>query len=54
MEVDLDATSRGKRTFTPAEETRFIELSRRPDIYKVFASSIAPSIFGNDGTIPYI
>ena len=50
METDAEGGGRGgKRTFTPAEETQMLELSRRPDIYERFAASIAPSIFGFNG-----
>ncbi|KAK3686788.1 minichromosome maintenance protein 5 [Vermiconidia calcicola] len=33
--------------FTEQEEQEFLELSRRPDLYSLFASCIAPSIYGN-------
>jgi DNA replication licensing factor MCM5 len=33
--------------FTEEEEQEFLEMSRRPDLYEVFSSCIAPSIFGN-------
>nr|POE72764.1 dna replication licensing factor mcm5 [Quercus suber] len=33
--------------FTEEEEQEFLELSRRPDLYSLFASCIAPSIYGN-------
>lgn len=48
MEVDVDATSRGKRYFSPEEEAQYVELARRPDIYSVFSRSIAPAIYGNE------
>lgn len=48
MELDIDSANRGRRIYTPEEETKFIELSRRPDIYEVFSGSIAPSIYGNE------
>jgi DNA replication licensing factor MCM5 len=48
MDIESDAARRGKQSFTPEEEARFIELSRRPDIYEAFSRSVAPSIFGND------
>jgi DNA replication licensing factor MCM5 len=33
--------------FTEEEEQEFLEMSRRPDLYEIFSSCIAPSIFGN-------
>ena len=48
MDVDLSANNRGKRTFTPDEENKYIEISRRPNIYELFSTSIAPSIYGNE------
>ena len=33
--------------FSEEEEQEFLELSRRPDLYTLFASCIAPSIYGN-------
>lgn len=33
--------------FTEEEEQEFLEMSRRPDLYTLFASCIAPSIYGN-------
>lgn len=33
--------------FSEQEEQKFLELSQRPDLYELFASSIAPSIYGN-------
>ncbi|ORX71359.1 MCM-domain-containing protein [Linderina pennispora] len=37
-----------KRIFTPEEEREMTALSRTPGIYEKFASSIAPSIYGNE------
>jgi DNA replication licensing factor MCM5 len=34
--------------FTEEEEQEFLEMSRRPDLYSLFASCIAPSIYGNN------
>lgn len=42
--VDGHGDKRGR--FTPVEEDRFVELSRRSDIYDLLAASIAPSIQG--------
>jgi DNA replicative helicase MCM subunit Mcm2 (Cdc46/Mcm family) len=39
------------RIFTNIEEEEYIQLSRRPDVYELFAQSIAPSIYGNSGTL---
>jgi DNA replication licensing factor MCM5 len=35
-----------EKSFAPAEEDHFVELSRQPDIHKLVAASIAPSIQG--------
>lgn len=34
--------------FSENEEQQFLELSQRPDLYELFSSSIAPSIYGNE------
>ncbi|KAF9737397.1 minichromosome maintenance protein 5 [Paraphaeosphaeria minitans] len=47
IHADVDHTAKGSLTFTEEEEQEFLELSRRRDIYEVFASCIAPSIYGN-------
>ena len=44
---DIDHTAKGQGIFTEEEEQEFLELSRRPDLYEVFADCIAPSIYGN-------
>ncbi|KAL1959949.1 hypothetical protein VTO42DRAFT_617 [Malbranchea cinnamomea] len=44
---DIDQTIKGQGIFTEEEEQEFLEMSRRPDLYEVFADSIAPSIYGN-------
>ncbi|KAG9243924.1 MCM2/3/5 family-domain-containing protein [Calycina marina] len=44
---DVDHTAKGNAIFTEEEEQEFQEMSRRPDLYQVFASCIAPSIYGN-------
>ncbi|CCE93768.1 MCM DNA helicase complex subunit MCM5 TDEL_0G04010 [Torulaspora delbrueckii] len=33
--------------FSEEEEEEFLQMSRRPDLYELFANSIAPSIFGS-------
>ncbi|CCE78512.1 Piso0_001137 [Millerozyma farinosa CBS 7064] len=43
-----DGISGGGLTFTEEEEEEFLKLSRIPNLYDVFANSIAPSIYGND------
>lgn len=44
---DVDHTTQGNAMFTEEEEQEFLEMSRRPDLYDVFARCIAPSIYGN-------
>ena len=44
---DIDHTAKGQGIFSELEEQEFLELSRRPDLYEVFADCIAPSIYGN-------
>ncbi|KAF2091130.1 DNA replication licensing factor mcm5 [Saccharata proteae CBS 121410] len=44
---DVDHTMKGNALFTEEEEQEFLEMSRRPDLYEVFANCIAPSIYGN-------
>lgn len=46
IQSDVDHTTKGF-TFTEEEEQEFLEMSRRPDLYQVFANCIAPSIYGN-------
>lgn len=47
IHADVDHTAKGGVTFTEEEEQEFLEMSRRQDIYEVFANCIAPSIYGN-------
>ncbi|KAE9975437.1 hypothetical protein EG328_003174 [Venturia inaequalis] len=47
IHADVDHTMKGNATFTEEEEQEFLEMSRRPDLYEVFANCIAPSIYGN-------
>jgi DNA replication licensing factor MCM5 len=47
IHADVDHTMKGNAIFTEEEEQEFLEMSRRPDLYEVFASCIAPSIYGN-------
>ncbi|EON63035.1 DNA replication licensing factor mcm5 [Coniosporium apollinis CBS 100218] len=44
---DVDHTMKGNAIFTEEEEQEFLEMSRRPDLFEVFANCIAPSIYGN-------
>ncbi|SCZ89828.1 BZ3500_MvSof-1268-A1-R1_Chr9g10610 [Microbotryum saponariae] len=46
LEIDTDGKS-GSRNFTAEEEEEFGELARSDNFYERFASSVAPSIFGN-------
>ena len=48
IHADVDHTNKGNAVFTEEEEQEFLEMSRRPDIYSVFAKCIAPSIYGNE------
>jgi len=47
IHAEVDHGSKGNAVFTEEEEQEFLEMSRRPDIYEVFARCIAPSIYGN-------
>ncbi|OMJ15193.1 DNA replication licensing factor mcm5 [Smittium culicis] len=47
MEVLRSGNSSASKTFSPEEENEMLAISRIPNIYRVFADSIAPSIFGN-------
>ncbi len=49
LEIDQHNSGRGKPHFTDAEEEEYIRMSRQPDLYETLASSLAPSIFGNEG-----
>ncbi|KAJ3349529.1 minichromosome maintenance protein 5 [Entophlyctis luteolus] len=46
--MQSDADGGKSRVFTAAEEQEFLAISRRPNLYEEFASSIAPQIFGNE------
>jgi len=48
IQADVDHTMMGNAIFTEEEEQEFLEMSRRPDLYEVFANCIAPSIYGNN------
>ncbi|KAF2230890.1 MCM-domain-containing protein [Viridothelium virens] len=47
IQTDVDHSMKGNSMFTEEEEQEFLEMSRRPDLYEVFANCIAPSIYGN-------
>ncbi|KAF2703073.1 MCM-domain-containing protein [Pleomassaria siparia CBS 279.74] len=47
IHAEVDHSNKGNAVFTEEEEQEFLEMSRRPDIYEVFANCIAPSIYGN-------
>ncbi|KAL7274965.1 minichromosome maintenance protein 5 [Rhizina undulata] len=47
IQADMDSTAKGNAVFTEEEEQEFLELSRNPNLYEMFANSIAPSIYGN-------
>lgn len=47
IQSDVDGQAQGL-TFTEEEEEEFLKLLRVPNLYEVFARSIAPSIYGND------
>uniref|UniRef100_K3W6E1 DNA replication licensing factor MCM5 n=1 Tax=Globisporangium ultimum (strain ATCC 200006 / CBS 805.95 / DAOM BR144) TaxID=431595 RepID=K3W6E1_GLOUD len=47
IEIDEEGAGRAKATFSPAEEEKFHEMARDPDLYDKLSSSIAPSIYGD-------
>ena len=47
IHADVDHSMKGNAIFSEEEEQEFFEMSRRPDLYEVFANCIAPSIYGN-------
>ncbi|EWC47375.1 DNA replication licensing factor mcm5 [Drechslerella stenobrocha 248] len=47
IQTDVDHTAKGSAIFTEEEEQEFLEMSRNPRLYEIFANSIAPSIYGN-------
>lgn len=47
MTVESEGAGRASVSFTPAEEEKFLAMSRTPDIYQKMASSISPSISGD-------
>ncbi|CAN6673730.1 minichromosome maintenance protein 5 [Trichomonascus vanleenenianus] len=47
IQTELEHDSQSNTVFTEEEEEEFLKISRTPNLYEVFASSIAPSIYGN-------
>ncbi|KAL7681777.1 putative mini-chromosome maintenance protein [Plasmopara halstedii] len=47
IEIDEEGAGRAKATFSPAEEEKFHEMARDPNLYEKLAASIAPSIYGD-------
>ncbi|CAH6723013.1 minichromosome maintenance protein 5 [[Candida] jaroonii] len=47
IQTDIESNN-SNLIFTEEEEEEFIKLSRLPNLYEVFSSSIAPSIYGNN------
>lgn len=47
IQTDVDNSGKGRGNFSEEEEQEFLELSRRSDLYEVFANCIAPSIYGS-------
>lgn len=47
IHADVDHAMKGHAVFSEEEEQEFLEMSRRPDLYEVFANCIAPSIYGS-------
>ncbi|KAL2919540.1 minichromosome maintenance protein 5 [Polyrhizophydium stewartii] len=48
LQVDPDGNNNAARTFTAEEEEEFLGMSRRPNLYAEFTSSIAPQIYGSE------
>ena len=51
IELDSSLSSPGSKAFTPEEEEEFQQLGRSDNLYERFASSVAPSIYGNLGEL---
>lgn len=45
--MESEGAGRASVSFTPAEEEKFLAMSRTPQIYEKMASSISPSISGD-------
>jgi DNA replication licensing factor MCM5 len=48
IQTELENDNYSNMVFSEEEEEEFLEMSRRDDLYEVFANSIAPSIYGNE------
>lgn len=49
FQTDIDNGANGQGiTFSEEEEEEFLRMSRMPNLYDIFANSIAPSIYGNE------
>ncbi|KAH6582578.1 hypothetical protein BASA50_010686 [Batrachochytrium salamandrivorans] len=48
FELDADGGGNNVRSFTSQEEEEFLAMSRRPNLYQEFTSSIAPQIYGSE------
>lgn len=51
LQVEMPGNSEKTVIFTEKEEDEFLKLSRNPNLYEIFASSIGSSIYGNTGNI---
>eukprot|EP00842_Homolaphlyctis_polyrhiza_P004395 jgi/Hompol1/4957/HPOL_001889-RA len=51
LQIDPDGSSNAVRSFTAQEEEEFLQMARRPNLYEEFTSSIAPQIYGSEGTL---
>ncbi|KAH6572507.1 hypothetical protein BASA62_003334 [Batrachochytrium salamandrivorans] len=51
FELDADGGGNNVRSFTSQEEEEFLAMSRRPNLYQEFTSSIAPQIYGSEGPL---
>lgn len=49
LQVDPDANGSNARAFTSQQEEEFLAISKRPNYYEEFISSLAPQIYGSDG-----
>lgn len=48
IQTEVENDNYSNMVFTEEEEEEFLEMSRREDLYEIFANSIAPSIYGNE------
>ncbi|KAG4306580.1 hypothetical protein PORY_000568 [Pneumocystis oryctolagi] len=47
LQIEMHGSSKNTAIFTEEEEEEFLALSRNPNLYEIFASSIGSSIYGN-------